>query len=536
MESDAKNDSQFALSKIWSNEIVTGFQVSLIALPLCLGISIASGFPPIAGIVTAIIGGLLVSRISGSHITINGPAAGLIVVILAGVEKLGHGDAVLGYKLTLAAIVCAGILQILLGVFKVGKLSTFFPVSAVHGMLAAIGVIILVKQLPVLLGTTAQAHSIFGMIKEIPSMISSANPLILLIGFISLLITIVLPMISIGVVKKIPAPILVVVIAGIMGTAIGLNSDSSYMFNNKEFHLGSKYLVMLPKNVFASLGFPDFSQVLSLEFISVTFSIAIVGSLESLLSAAAIDKLDPYKRKSNLNKDLLAVGVGTTIAGFLGGLPMIAEIVRSSANINNGAKSGWSNFFHGMFLLVAVLLIPGLISSIPLTALAALLIYTGYRLASPQEVLKISKIGLDQLCIFTITLVSVLATDLLIGIAAGILTKIVLHVLRQVNIMHLFSCQVRVMKKNDKSYVVEVISPLVFSNLLSFSRSIAYFPSDATVTIDLTKSHFIDHSAIEFLHDMQRDYGLNGGSLTVKEHMNHEPYTKHVLSARRLKT
>ncbi|MFW7378505.1 MAG: SulP family inorganic anion transporter [Oligoflexus sp.] len=527
--------SSKSFAKAWKFDLISGFQVFLIALPLSLGIAIASGFPPMAGIVAAIIGGTIVSRLSGSHVTINGPAAGLIVVILSGVETLGHGDMALGYKLTLAAIVCAGVLQIAFGVLKVGKLAAPFPVAAVHGMMAAIGMIIIVKQFPVMIGVTSKASSIFGLIMQIPTMLLQANPLIALVGITSLFIIVILRFIDNPATKLIPAPIIVVTLAALVAVLAHIGVNGTYAFAGYTFDLGPKYLVPLPTEVFSKLEFPDFSQVFAKDFIIVTITIALIASLESLLSAAAIDKLDPCRRKTNLNKDLLAVGIGTTLSGLLGGLPMIAEVVRSSANISSGAKTGWSNFFHGIFLLMAILLFPNLISNIPLAALAALLVYTGFRLASPREIKKVKDIGYDQLIIFLTTLIAVLATDILIGIAIGIVVKIVLHLLRQVSPISMVRCIYTVNNKGNGRYTIEVLSPLVFSNLLPLLGTFERIPKDSRVNVDLTAATFIDHTAMDKLHDLQREFSLEGGMLILRETQKHLKYASHNLAARRLR-
>ncbi|MEY4210221.1 MAG: hypothetical protein RLZ92_600, partial [Pseudomonadota bacterium] len=359
----------------WRSDLLSGFLVFLIALPLCLGIAMASGFPPMGGIITAIIGGLVVSRINGSFVTINGPAAGLIVVIVDAVQALGQGDAMAGYRYTLAAIVIASALQVLLGVFKAGKLSAFFPSSVVHGMLAAIGIIIMAKQIHTLLGVKPEAKSLLGVIAEVPHSIINMNPEVAFIGLCGLALLIAWALIKQPTLKMIPAPLLVVLMGLGLGQYFDLDHIHQYLFlpdaeilPHHEFSVGPSFLVAVPENFLAGFYFPDFSKIADHEFWISVVTIWLVGSLESLLSASAVDKLDPYRRNSNLNRDLTAVGIGNMIAGMVGGLPMIAEIVRSSANINNGAKTAWANFFHGGFLLIFVALFPKLIHEIPLTS------------------------------------------------------------------------------------------------------------------------------------------------------------------------
>jgi len=506
------------LKENWRSDLLSGFLVFLIALPLCLGISIASGFPPMAGIITAIIGGLVVSRISGSFVTINGPAAGLIVVILDSVQDLGHGDAALGYHLTLAAIVIASVLQILLGVFKAGKLSAFFPSSVVHGMLAAIGIIIMAKQIHTLVGVKPAAKSLLGVIAEIPHSILSLNPNIALIGACGLVLLILWSFIKNATLKIIPAPLLVVLIGLGLGQFLAIEG---------------KFFVAVPENFASGFAFPDFSAVSGVDFWIHVVTIWLVGSLESLLSASAVDKLDHYKRNSNLNRDLTAVGVGNLLAGLLGGLPMIAEIVRSSANVNNGAKTGWANFFHGLFLLTFVALFPKLINEIPLTSLAALLVFTGFRLASPKEFAKTLSVGVDNFAVFVITILGVLATDLLIGVAIGIVAELLIHLSRGLKFSNVFSLAYHVHQTNDDTYHIQVSGAAVFSNYIAIKSLLADFPQQKTVYFDLTEAELIDHTVMEFIHHYAEEYSHNGGKCEIVGLEGHESFSKHHLAARR---
>jgi MFS superfamily sulfate permease-like transporter len=525
--------AKLTLGRVWRGDLLSGFQVFLIALPLCLGIAMASGFPPMAGIVTAVVGGLLVSRLSGSYVTINGPAAGLIVVIIDAVQRLGHGDNLLGYKLTLAAVVVAGVLQMLAGYLRLGKLASFFPVSVVHGMLAAIGVTIIAKQWPIMFGAKPAAKSIFGLLATMPQIVLDANPIIAGVGVLSLAILIGHKFLPASLKRLAPAPIIVVVAAALAGHAAGIGSGATYEAMGKSFELAGNQLISLPANVFAELSLPDFSHFYSWDFLIAVISISLVAGIESLLSASAVDKLDPLNRKTDLNRDIFAVGLGTTIAGLLGGLPMIAEIVRSSANASQGAKTQWANFFHGAFLLAAVLLFPGLLRMIPLAALAALLVFTGARLASPAELKKMKIVGNDQVAIFLATLLSVLATDLLVGVAVGVAVKIALHLYRRVPATNLVRCRYRVEQAGPGVRVV-VTDPLVFCNLPSVAGSIENLPRSGKVSIDLTEVAFVDHTAMEYLHRIEHEFKLAGGSLAIVESDRHVRASAHPLAARRL--
>lgn len=524
----------------WRSDLLSGFLVFLIALPLCLGIAMASGFPPMAGIITAIVGGIVVSRLNGSFITINGPAAGLIVVIVDAVQALGQGDAMAGYRYTLAAIVIASVLQILLGVFKAGKLSAFFPTSVVHGMLAAIGIIIMGKQIHTLLGVKPTAPSLLGTIAEIPHSIVELNPEVTLIGVLGLALLIIWSVIKHPTLKMIPAPLLVVLIGLALGQYFDLDHEHVYLFQHDaeilphhEYTVGPKFLVAVPENFMAGFYLPDFGKIATLEFWTSVLTIWLVGSLESLLSASAVDKLDPYKRSSNLNRDLTAVGIGNLIAGMIGGLPMIAEIVRSSANINNGAKTAWANFFHGMFLLIFVAVFPKLIHEIPLAALAALLVFTGFRLASPKEFAKTLAVGVDHFAVFVITIIGVLATDLLVGVAIGILAELLIHLSRGLKFANTFSMAFHIKQTDVDTYHIEVSGAAVFSNIITLKSLLAEFPAGKTVFFDLTEAELIDHTVMEFIHHFTEDYNHAGGRCEIVGLDDHQAYSDHHLAARR---
>ncbi|NJD08422.1 MAG: SulP family inorganic anion transporter [Methylococcaceae bacterium] len=528
------------LAENWTADVMSGFLVFLIALPLCLGISMASGVPPMAGIITAIIGGIVVSRVNGSFVTITGPAAGLIVVILEAVQDLGGGDAMAGYRYTLAAIVCASVIQTLLGIFKAGKLSAFFPSSVVHGMLAAIGIIIMSKQIHTLVGVRPEAKTLFGTIGEIPHSLMELNPEVAAIGGLGLLIMVIWNLLKNRYLKMIPAPILVVVLGVMLGEYFDLEHEHIYMFlpndpilPHHEYTIGPRFLVAIPENFLAGFTFPDFGRISELAFWEHVITICLVGSLESLISAAAVDKLDPYKRYSDLNRDLTAVGIGNTVAGMVGGLPMIAEIVRSSANINNGARTGWANFFHGAFLLIFVALFPRLIHEIPLAALAALLVFTGYRLAAPREFAKTLAVGKEQLAVFVITIIGVLATDLLIGVAIGMLAEFLVHVLRSVNWHEVLKLYFEIEEEEPGIYRVRVDGAAFFANFLSLKSELSALPEGRTVMFDLSETETIDHTVMEFIHHYCEDYERRGGKAEIHGLEQHQAASGHPLAARK---
>ena len=506
------------LKENWLSDLTSGFLVFLIALPLCLGIAVASGFPPSAGIITAIIGGVLVSRISGSFLTINGPAAGLIVVLLAAVQALGDGDAIAGYRYTLAAIVVASVLQILMGRFKLGQLSSFFPASVIHGMLAAIGIIIIATQTHVMLGVTPEPGSLFSIIAQIPHSLSVMNLDCVLISFLGLLILIIWPLSG----SKIPAPVIVILMGIVFAWHFGFQEVATS---------GSHYLVTIPDNFMAGFYFPDFSKITTMAFWEAVLSISLVGSLESLLSATAVDKLDPYKRTSDLDRDLTAIGIGNLVAGMIGGLPMIAEIVRSSANINNGAKTAWANFFHGLILLLFVVFFTGFIQRIPLAALAALLVYTGYRLASPKTFTQALDVGKEQLLLFVVTLIGILATDLLLGVILGIVVKLAITLARGVWLGNLFKIHFTIQQPDNNTRVIKLLGSALFSNILPLKQTLAGLEQGKTLIFDFSDGYLIDHTVMTFIHDFQQNYEAQGGHCRQVGSAL-ETFSDHALAAR----
>lgn len=526
-------DKIAGLKQNWRSDMTSGFILFLIALPLSLGIAMASGAPPMAGIITAIVGGIVVSQINGSHVTINGPAAGLIVVILASVERLGGGSA--GYHATLGAIVISGILLFILGLCKAGTLGKMFPATVVHGMLSAIGLTIILKQLPFVLGVTPPAKEPLQLFAKIPEMFMHLNPQVALIGFVSMAILIVHNLISNKTIRRIPAPIVVVGVAIALSSVFGFDHEHTYqMFGHTHTINPAKLLVQIPCNPTESFCQPDWSHISTWAFWLSVISITLIQGVETLLSCAAVDRLDPYHRKSDLSKDMSAVGIGSAISGMLGGLPMIAEIVRSTANIANGAKTRWSNFFHGAFMLVFVIVAGSMINHIPLAALAALLVFTGYRLASPKVFRETHEIGMEQTFLFALTIFVTLATDLLIGVASGIVAKVVLHVLHGAPINRLFNADITVNEIPDGKLVeVNVKGAAIFSNFLSMKRALDKIPHGKDVRVDMCDTILIDHSVMMHLSEYGHDYAKSGGSFSLVGLDNHSAASHHALAARR---
>jgi MFS superfamily sulfate permease-like transporter len=527
--------------KFIAKDLVSGFLVFLIALPLCLGISLASGYPAIAGVFTAIVGSILTTFISNSELTIKGPAAGLIVIALGCITDFkaiaaGSPDpALAAYRMALAVGVVAGTIQIVFGLLRLGILGEFFPTSVVHGMLAAIGVIIISKQAHVALGVMDAKGEPLELLAHIPHSILNMNPEIALIGVTSLIILFGLPLFRNKYIRRIPAQMVVILVAIPIGMLFHLSEEHTYSFAGHTFELSEKFLVSVPGNLLKAMAHPDFSALQHVVAWKWVLMFSLIGSLESLLSAKAVDLLDPWKRKTNMNRDMLAVGIANTAAAAIGGLPMISEIVRSKANIDNGARTRFADMWHGVFLLAFVSLVPGMIHQIPMAALAAMLVYTGFRLASPREFVHVYTIGREQLLIFIATMIGVLATDLLIGVFIGIGVKLMLHVLNGVPLLSLFKSYLEVEESDETTCIVHARESAVFSNWIPFKRELEDlgYVQRKNIVVDLANTKLVDSSVMEKLHELQQDFEQDGLTLELTGLDGHMPFATHQHSTRK---
>jgi len=529
-------------------DMTAGFLVFLIALPLCLGISVASGFPPVAGIFTAVVGACLTTFLSDSELTIKGPAAGLIVIVLGAMQAFGYtagqdpAKDLEAYRLTLAVGCVAGVVQVAFGLLRTGVLGEFFPTAVVHGMLAAIGVIIILKQVPVMLGGKAASEP-FEILREMPETILHLNPVIAFIGLTSLAILLAMPWLKRRVsgswLAGVPAQMVVLMVAVPMAWWLGLATEHTYSFGGHDHPLGPRFLVNVPASLRSAVTFPDFrafsDPALLWGSIKWVVMFALVGNLESMLSAKAIDMVDPWKRKTTLDRDLVAVGTANVVAAAIGGLPMISEIVRSKANIDNGARTRFADFWHGIFLLAFVALAPWLIRSIPLAALAAMLVYTGSRLASPSEFISIWRIGREQMVIFASTIVGVLATDLLVGVIIGVGVKFLIHAINGLPLSTIFKPFLEVRVIDDKTVQIDAVGSAVFSNWLPFRAQIEKLGllERNNVIVNLEGARLVDHSVLEKLHELEGDFQQAGLRLEVVGLEGHRPLSRHPFATRK---
>ena len=526
-------DGLSGLEQNWKEDLASGLLVSLIALPLCLGIAMASGFPAFGGLITAIIGGLIVGPLCGSRLSIKGPAAGLIAIAIASVEAFGHGDNAVGYRCTLAVLVVSAALQMVFALFKWGRFGDFFPASVVHGMLAAIGVIIFSKQVHPLLGVKPSAKDPIPLLMEIPHSLAHLNPQVALVGISSVLIVLLAPKLLGKAGKYLPAPLLAVLVGVAFSMEFNFITPHAYTFNRIQSAIEPRHLVTLPTNFLDGITFPDFSQLFTATSFQFLMMFSLIGSIESLLTVKAVDSIDPFKRKSDMNRDLLAVGFGNFVAASLGGLPMISEVVRSFANTTYGAKTRWSNFFHGACLLVYTVFLASAIHYVPVAALAGILCVTGYRLAAPRHFLECRMIGVDQLIVFTSTVIGTLLTDLLVGVIIGVVVQLLCDLAMGVPLRAIFCKIPNARTENDGTFRVTMPEACCFTNVIGFKGLLdGFYPK--SVCLDFSHTKFVDHTFIHEVHTFELDAKAHGVIVTTPGIDKLAPLSEHSEAARRV--
>ena len=520
--------------------MLAGFSVSLVALPLSIGVALAMNLPPqalLAGIFAAIVGGVFTSFIRSGNVSINGPSPALIGIVIAGMSTLGS------WEYMLAAFVCAGILQALFGVFKLGGLADFIPSSVVQGMMAAIGVIILAGQIHPGLGVEIGKMNDFEKLLAIPSSLANMNPLIAIIFFNSLIILAVHPQVTNRFIKYVPAPIWLLLFAIPLYVLFQYSLDGHItLFGGNHSLNPTKDLINfeLPHDIVNDLlVFPNFGKVSTVSFWLVVLSVFLVSTIETLGSAKAIDKIDPLKRKTNLNRDVTAMGISTILSGFIGGLPVIAVIARSSVNINHGAKTKFSNFVHGVLILLFVFLLSDYIKLVPKAALMAILVFTGYKLASPKVFKDASLKGYEQFLILTVTLVSTLLTDLNKGILIGILFTVVIHLVRSHLPATLFFKYLAKpyfnLAKIEDHFHLKIKGVANFVSILKLRKVLAQLPDNEKVVFDFARTRLVDFSMLEFVNNWGRDYKTDRGGrydiIGLDEHLttSEHPFGIHAL-------
>ncbi|MDB9859361.1 SulP family inorganic anion transporter, partial [Flavobacteriaceae bacterium] len=532
--SSKKNNIQAFFSALPKN-IFSGFVVSLIALPLGLGLAMASEAPPISGIIAAVVGGLLVSILGGSHVTISGPGNGLVGVLLVAITTLGIQGAY-------AAIICSGMLLVLLGFLRMGKLADFFPSSAIQGMLAAIGLIILGKQFHIMLGNKLSLEGSISYLLAIPETIQgvfyyqdTGLTFAAISGVLSLAIMVFYSKIRNQYLQLIPAPMWIVLLS------IGFSYYYEMVLQQPN-PISAMYMISgIPSanQIIEEIPVPNFSAIGSLSFWTSVLALTLIASIESLLSIKAVDKLDPQKRRSNVNRDLKALGLATVGSGFLGGLNVVTVIARSSVNVNNGGSNRSANFMHALFLVIFIVLFSTQLTRIPLPALMAILVYTGYKLASPTLVRKIFSVGKEQLLIFFTTLLVTLFVDLITGIVAGLVVTFIIHVLvnkgAAVFIRNFLKPNVLMFQeKENGNYYVSVKHFCSFLNFYKLKQKLEDVPEDKDVVVDFSMCQFVDHTVMESVSGYQDVFAKRGGHFEVIGLDLHGTDSQHPFALRKL--
>ncbi|HAU3942039.1 TPA: SulP family inorganic anion transporter [Legionella pneumophila] len=488
---------QQGMFKYIKNDLPASIVVFLVALPLCLGIALASGTPMLSGIIAGIVGGIVVGIASGSALGVSGPAAGLVAIVISSIKLLGSWDAFL-----LAGVI-AGIFQLIAGFLRGGIIAYYFPSSVIKGMLAGIGIIIIFKQIPHLLGHDVSPIILMEPnghieIARIEDALHFVNPGIIILSVLSLSIMLVWEKILAKkhiIFEIIQAPLVVV----IMGIIFSLLCDNKLV----NFTLKPSELVQLPsfsdiKELFGHLTFPDFSQITNWNVYKVSIIIALIASLETLLCVEATDKLDPHKQVTPTDRELKAQGLGNIISCFLGGLPITQVIVRSSANIAFGAKTKLSTILHGVFLLLTVITLPALLNKIPLASLATILVIVGYKLTTPVLFKQIYQKGWEQFLPFLVTIAGIVLSDLLFGITIGFSTAIFIilrhHYLNSHDIL-------KIRTKKNTEYYLSLAEEVSFLNKGSIIHELKNIPKNTTVIIDGTHSKIIDPDVKEVIYN-----------------------------------
>ena len=484
------------------NDFPASIVVFLVAVPLCLGIALASGAPMFSGIIAGFIGGIVVSLFSGSSLGVSGPAAGLTVIVLNGINELG-------FEVFLFTVVIAGVIQVILGYLKAGIVGYYFPSSVIKGMLSAIGIIIILKQIPHAFGYDADFEGDLSFVQadgentfsELGNMLNYISPGAIIITVICLAILILWeqPFIKkLKITQLVQGP-LVVVVTGILMNLIFKNFSSLYL---RDEHLVSIPVASNPSAFLGLFTTPDFSHFLNADVYMVGLTLAIVASLETLLCVEATDKLDPFKRVTPTNRELKAQGIGNILSGMIGGLPITQVIVRSSANIQSGGRTKASAFFHGILLLVSAVLIPHILNLIPLASLAAILFMVGYKLAKPSLFRSMYRLGWPLFAPFLITILAIIFTDLLIGITLGLGAAIMFILYQNLKTPYYFDPEKHHQGQKIKIELSENVS---FLNRASILQTLNHLPENSRVEIDASKSRIIDHDVLELIYDFQEN-------------------------------
>ncbi|MDT0685302.1 SulP family inorganic anion transporter [Autumnicola psychrophila] len=487
-----------------NKDLPASIVVFFVALPLCLGIALASGAPLFSGLIAGIVGGIVVGAMSGSSVGVSGPAAGLAAIVLAAIVSLGS------YQDFLLAVVLAGAIQILFGVLKAGIIGYYFPSSVIKGMLTGIGIIIILKQIPHFFGYDGNLGDIYSL-EGFWNAFENISPGATIIAIIGLGILVLWDSVLTKknkIFRLIQGPLVAVV----LGIVFYLVTRDSTLAIDEKFLVN----VPVPDSLDSFIGqftFPSFSMIGSAEIWITAFTIALVASLETLLCVEATDKLDPHKRTTPTNRELFAQGTGNLISGFIGGLPITQVIVRSSANIQSGGQTKMSAIIHGFLLLISVIVIPTVLNFIPLSVLAAVLFLVGYKLAKPQLFVQMFKAGWKQYAPFFITVLGIVFGDLLVGIGLGLLVGIVIILIKSYQNSHFLHME----KQDNGNKIVKMTlaEEVTFINKGAIIRELNKLEKDSLLVMDVTKSRYLDSDIIEILDDFRIKAAENNISIKI---------------------
>ncbi|WP_370089758.1 SulP family inorganic anion transporter [Ekhidna sp.] len=532
METVPKKGIQ-GLIENWQSDLIAAVSVALIALPLSLGIALAAGAPAMAGIISAVVGGVVTTFYRGGHVSINGPAKGVIGVILLGIALMDDGTGQ-AFNYILAAVVVSGAIQAVLGLLKLGRLAEIFHTSVIHGILAAIGIIIFAKQIHVALGTHSDSPSIIQNLIDAVVFLPQANPFVVVISLAGLLLLLFHSKISNRFFNFLPAPMWVIVLSIPFVYIFNFFEEHTLSFFGKAYEVGPQLLLDIPDSIKDSIMHPNFSKIDTIEFWTTVFSILIITSIESLAIAKAVDKIDPYKRKTDLNKDLTGIGLSTMAAGLIGGLPIIAVIIRSTVNIHNGAKTRWSNLYQGLLLLLFIVVLSPIMTQVPLCAFAILLVYTGFKLASPAVFKQAYDQGTEQLLFFVGTMVLTLYTNLLVGLLGGLLLALTTHMLlARLSIPEFFNMvyrsRTKLIQRPDGGFDLKIRGVANFLGILKIDKLVAQIPAGADVNIDLSETRLVGMTYMDYLVEflkMQRETGGNVFITGLDSHVSSSGYNR----------
>ena len=503
----------------WQSDFIAAVSVALIALPLSLGIALAAGAPAMAGILSAVVGGVVTTFFRGGHISINGPAKGVIAVILLGIALMDDGSGQ-AFNYVLAAIVVSGALQTLMGLLKLGRFADIFHPSVITGILAAIGIIIFAKQIHVAMGTSSDSPNIVQNLVDAVLLLPEANPFVVTISLTGLFLLLFHSKVNYRFFQILPAPMWVIALSIPFVYAFNFFDPHSLSLFGRSYDVGPQLLLEIPDNIMDSIMHPNFRKVHTLEFWTTVFSLLMITSIESLAIAKAVDKLDPFKRKTDLNKELTGIGISTVAAGLIGGLPIIAVIIRSTVNIHNGAKTKWSNVYQGLLLLFLIVVVSPIMRQVPLCGFAILLVYTGFKLASPTVFKQVYAKGPEQLVFFLATMVLTLYTNLLVGLLGGLLLTMVSHMLLAgVAVPQFFRMIYKsgseVLALPDGSYNLNIKGIANFLGIIQVNKLVAQIPSGADVTIDLSNTRLVGMTYMDYLVDFLRAQKDAGGNVVI---------------------